>query len=143
LRLATGQLDTSAGASAFIVIRVAKRSLLDHRLTLIRVQRDLVLRGLAENPAVPVDVLVRLPRDWPEPVAEGLHARVDLPVSLQERMANHEMRRVRAAVARHERLDPVIGDRLLNDPDWRVRLAVFLRPSPASPPTRIRASARR
>ncbi|MDG6110369.1 AAA family ATPase [Dactylosporangium aurantiacum] len=34
----------------------------------------LVLRGLAENPAVPVDVLARLLRDWPEPVAGGLHA---------------------------------------------------------------------
>ncbi|MBQ1023948.1 hypothetical protein [Micromonospora sp. C95] len=90
-------------------------------------QRDLVLRGLAENPAVPVDELVRLLCGWPEPVAKGLQARAALPVSLQELMADHELRRVRSAAARRERLDPAIRERLLNDPDWRVRMAVLTR----------------
>ncbi len=80
-----------------------------------------MLRGLAENPAVPVDVLARLLRDWPEQVAGGLQARVALPLALQEQMAGHESRRVRRAVAGYARLDLQIRDRLLRDPDWRVR----------------------
>jgi hypothetical protein len=100
---------------------------LDQPSTLVRVQRDVVLRGLAENPAVPVDVLVRLLHDWPEPVAAGLQAHAALPVTLQERMADHEVWRVRCAVAGYERLDPVIRDMLLSDPDWRVRTWVFAR----------------
>ncbi|MEV8517602.1 hypothetical protein [Dactylosporangium sp. NPDC051484] len=90
-------------------------------------QRDVVLRGLAENPAVPLDMLVRLLRGWPEPVAAGLQARATLPVTLQERMANHELRRVRCAVVGYERLDPVIRDRLLSDLDWWVSTWAFTR----------------
>jgi hypothetical protein len=84
-----------------------------------------VLRGLAENPAVPVEVLARLLRDWPEPVAGGLRARADLPVALQEQMASHGSYRVRCAVAGYERLDPAIRDGLISDPHWRVRTSVF------------------
>src|SRR4051812_29914032 len=79
------------------------------------VQRDLVLRGLGENPAVPVDALVRLLHGWPEPVTAGLQTRTELPVALQEHMADHESRRVRCAVAGYQRVDPEIRDRLLSD----------------------------
>ncbi|GIE88143.1 hypothetical protein [Actinoplanes regularis] len=88
-------------------------------------QRDLVLKGLAENPAVPVDVLTRLLCDWPHPVVAGLRARADLPVTLQEQMAGHESRQVRSAVASHEPLDPGIRETLLSDPDWHVRTWAF------------------
>lgn len=40
-------------------------------------------------------------------------------------MADHEVWRVRCAVAGYERLDPAIRDVLLSDPDWRVRTWVF------------------
>src|SRR4051812_22426655 len=106
--LATATLRTPGGASP-----------LDQPRTVVRVQRDVVLRGLAENPAVTVDVLVGLLHDWPEPVAAGLRARAALPVVLQERMADHELWPVRCAVAGYEGLDPVIRDALLRDPDWR------------------------
>lgn len=76
---------------------------------------------------MPVDVLVRLLHDRPEPVAAGLGARAALPVTLQERMADHELWRVRCAVAGHERLEPMIRDMLLGDPDWRVRTWVLTR----------------
>ncbi|SDS61177.1 hypothetical protein SAMN04489716_1177 [Actinoplanes derwentensis] len=84
-----------------------------------------MLRGLAENPAVPVDVLMELLREWPEPVAAGLVARADLPSAVQEQLAGHGSWRVRVAVARYPRLDPVLRDRLLGDPDRRVRAGVF------------------
>lgn len=74
---------------------------------------------------MPVDVLVRLLHDWPEPVSGGLWTRVALPLALQERMAGHGLRRVRSAVAGYARLDPKIRDRLLSDPDWRVRALAF------------------
>lgn len=74
--------------------------------------------------ALPVETLTRLFRDWPQPVADGLTARVDVPPALQELMAGHGSRRVRSAVAGHARLDPAIRNRLLSDPDWRVRLRV-------------------
>ncbi|MET8148906.1 hypothetical protein ACIBSW_22345 [Actinoplanes sp. NPDC049668] len=90
-------------------------------------QQDLVLRGLAENPVIPADVLVRLLHRRPEPVAAGLGVRAVLPIGLQEQMAGHRMRRVRGAVAGHARLAPAIRDRLLDDPDWRVRARVFTR----------------
>lgn len=76
---------------------------------------------------MPVDVLVRLLHDRPEPVAAGLGARAALPVTVQERMAGHELWRVRCAVAGYERLEPMIRDMLLGDPDWRVRTWVFTR----------------
>ncbi|MFF5229453.1 hypothetical protein [Dactylosporangium sp. NPDC000521] len=90
-------------------------------------KRDLVLRGLAANPAVPFDVLARLLRDWPEPVAGGLWTRADLPLALQEQMAGHASRRVRSVIAGYARLDVGIRDRLLCDPDWRVRAWAFVR----------------
>lgn len=70
---------------------------------------------------------MRLLRDWPEPVATGLGARNVLPLALQAQMASHAMRRVRLAVAGYPRLTPAIRDRLLDDPDWRVRLRVLTR----------------
>ncbi|MCO8271549.1 hypothetical protein M1L60_13195 [Actinoplanes sp. TRM 88003] len=62
---------------------------------------------------------------WPEPVARGLAARASLPVEVQERMAAHESRQVRSALARHVGLAPALRGRLLTDPDWRVRVSVF------------------
>ncbi|GAB2585191.1 hypothetical protein Aab01nite_53180 [Paractinoplanes abujensis] len=88
-------------------------------------RRDLVLRGLAQNPAIPDEGLLRLLRDWPVPVARGLESRAGLPLIVQERMAAHPERQVRAAVARSAWADPAVQDRLLQDPDWRVRMNVY------------------
>ncbi|HWS37250.1 MAG TPA: hypothetical protein VN408_31525 [Actinoplanes sp.] len=87
-------------------------------------ERDQIIRGLAENPAVPVRVLIDLSRQWPGEVALGLAGRAGLPPDLQEALAGHESWRVRAALARHPRLDPVVRERLAGDPDGRVRIAV-------------------
>jgi hypothetical protein len=93
------------------------------------VERDAVLRGLAENPTVPVDVLVRLlAGDSLPPVAMGLRARADLPPELQAHMEAHPYFLVRAVLSGHRRVDPAIRDRLLDDPHWRVRTWGFDKP---------------
>ncbi|GAA1653208.1 hypothetical protein [Actinoplanes couchii] len=75
-----------------------------------------VLRGLAENPAVPVGVLREMLRKWPLPVALGISERAELPRDLQEEMAEHELLRLLAA-------SQAWGDelqRLTTDPDQGV-----------------------
>ncbi|GAA0466691.1 hypothetical protein Aca07nite_76650 [Actinoplanes capillaceus] len=56
---------------------------------------DAVVAGPAENPAAPVDVLLRR---WPEATADGLWRRATLPMPVQETMVTHPLR----AAARHE-----------------------------------------
>jgi hypothetical protein len=97
-------------------------------------QRVPVVRGLAENPAMPVDVLARLLRDWPKPVASGLSVRAALPVSLQQQMVAHESRQVRCALARREVLDPAVLAQLLRDPDLWVRMTFFTTKRRQQPP---------
>jgi hypothetical protein len=88
----------------------------------VTVFREFVVRGLAQNPSVPTDALVRLLRDWPEPVSSALHGRTHLPKPLQEALAVHPSWNVRSALARHQDVDPVLRERLLTDDDTRVRL---------------------
>ncbi|BEL06797.1 hypothetical protein Q0Z83_049880 [Actinoplanes sichuanensis] len=84
-------------------------------------QTDLVLSGMAENPALPDDMRRRLLRRWPVPVAVGLVTRDDLTLDVQEQLAAHPSATVRGVFVRYQPMDPAIRDRLLDDPEWSVR----------------------
>lgn len=79
-------------------------------------------RGLAQNPAAPVEVLLRLLDRWPEVACEGLARRPALPEALQNAMVQHPNRLVRRTLARHLAVTPSLRERLLADPDWQVFL---------------------
>ena len=79
-------------------------------------------RGLAQNPAAPVEVLLRLLDRWPEVACEGLARRPALPEALQNAMVQHPNRLVRRTLARHLAVAPPLRERLLADPDWQVFL---------------------
>ncbi|MBO3743120.1 hypothetical protein [Actinoplanes flavus] len=83
---------------------------------------DAVLEGMAENPAAPVDELLRR---WPEATVAGLWRRATLPMPVQEAMMAHPLRAFRSALAVHPDVDPRIRARLLGDADWRVRLSAL------------------
>ncbi|SCL21456.1 hypothetical protein GA0074692_1180 [Micromonospora pallida] len=87
-----------------------------------------MLRGLARNPAAPVDVLLRLVEAWPEQACEGLRRRRVLPLPVRDAMLRHPSPRVRAALAAHPHVDAVARAELLADPVWRVRLSAFGQP---------------
>jgi hypothetical protein len=76
-----------------------------------------VLRGLARNPAAPVEVLLRLLEVAPAEAADGLELRADLPLPVQQAMLRHPARGMRGTLARHPGVDPGIRAGLLADPD--------------------------
>lgn len=88
-------------------------------------ERDAVVRGLMQNPAAPIEVLMRLLTQWPEAAIEGLGDRPTLPSAMQETLAGHESPAVRRALAEHADVDPGIRARLLEDPDRSVRMSAF------------------
>ncbi|MET7397411.1 hypothetical protein ABZS66_28385 [Dactylosporangium sp. NPDC005572] len=98
-------------------------------------------RGLARNPSATAEVLRRLLRTHPDAACEGLRDRADLPRPVQEAMAAHPAPAVRMALARHPLADPDLRARLLDDPDWRVRIRAFgrrgQRPLPDAAVTRV------
>ncbi|WP_238011898.1 hypothetical protein KZZ52_38070 [Dactylosporangium sp. AC04546] len=98
-------------------------------------------RGLARNPSATAEVLRRLLRTHPDETCEGLRDRADLPRPVQEAMAAHPAPAVRRALARHPLVDPDLRARLLDDPDWRVRIRAFghrdQRPLPDAVVTRV------
>ncbi|MGC9665552.1 hypothetical protein ACNTMW_03240 [Planosporangium sp. 12N6] len=87
-----------------------------------------LLRGLARNPASPIDVLLRLVAEYPEQVRDGLRRRRDIPPPLRDAMLRHPSPRIRGALATHVRLDPETRAVLLADPDYLVRMWAFGRP---------------
>ncbi|MEU8207881.1 hypothetical protein AB0B85_01635 [Micromonospora sp. NPDC049044] len=87
-----------------------------------------LLRGLARNPAAPVDVLLRLLDSWPEQVCDGLLHRRELPPPVRDAMLHHPSPRIRRALAAHPQVDPLARTTLLADPEWRVRMRAFGRP---------------
>jgi HEAT repeat protein len=87
-----------------------------------------LLRGLAKNPAAPIDVLLRLLERRPEQVCEGLRRRRELPPPVRDAMLHHPSPRIRGALAAHPQVDPRARAKLLADPAWRVRMRAFGRP---------------
>jgi hypothetical protein len=87
--------------------------------------RERVVRGLAQNPAVPAEVLIRLVRERPEAMSWALRDRAALPDTLQDEMAGHPSWRIRAALGDHPGVRLELRVRLLADPDWRVRLRIL------------------
>ncbi len=81
---------------------------------------DLAIRGLARNPAAPMDLLLRLVAVGTEPVRAGLRQRRDLPPAVQQAMAVHPDHPVRSTLAAHAGVDPELLRRLIADPDRRV-----------------------
>ncbi|MFI7599143.1 hypothetical protein [Actinoplanes sp. NPDC049681] len=79
-----------------------------------------VMRGLARNPAAPVDVLLRLLREHDDAVPAALRRRADLPEPVIEAMLRHPAARVRGALAAARHLDPAVRLRLVDDADDRV-----------------------
>ncbi|MGW3887692.1 hypothetical protein ACWD69_03320 [Micromonospora chokoriensis] len=93
-----------------------------------------LVRGLARNPTASADVLLRLVEAWPEDACEGLRGRRELPPPLQDAMLRHPSTRIRAALATHPHVDPLVRAKLLGDADWRVRIRAFGRPGQAALP---------
>ncbi|MEU4221014.1 hypothetical protein [Actinoplanes sp. NPDC026623] len=87
-----------------------------------------LVRGLARNPATPLDVLLRLIERSPVPATEGLAGRRDLPMPLQEALLSHPSSGVRAALAAHDDVDPRIRFRLCSDSDVLVMTQALGRP---------------
>ncbi len=81
---------------------------------------DPVARGLAGNPAAPVDVLLRLLDNHAEAVPAAFRRRADLPSAVVAAAMRHPVARVRGALAANPHVDPVIRLRLLDDPERRV-----------------------
>ncbi|WP_433113464.1 hypothetical protein [Micromonospora sp. CA-246542] len=81
---------------------------------------DPVARGLAGNPAAPVDVLLRLLDNHAEAVPAAFRRRADLPPAVVAAAIRHPVARVRGALAANPHVDPVIRLRLLDDPERRV-----------------------
>ncbi|MFG3604817.1 hypothetical protein [Micromonospora chersina] len=81
---------------------------------------DPVARGLAGNPAAPLDVLLRLLDNHPEAVPAAFRRRADLPPAVVAAATRHPSARVRGALAANPHVDPAIRLRLLDDPDHRV-----------------------
>ncbi len=87
-------------------------------------QPDAILEGLAVNPALPEDLLLRLIRDHGGPAVVGLAERTSLPAAAVTAMARHPEPWVRAALAANGSVDPRIRLGLLDDPDPYVRRLV-------------------
>jgi hypothetical protein len=87
-----------------------------------------VVRGLARNPAAPVDVLLRLLEADPRAAAAGLTKRRDLPLPVQEAMLRHPLRLVRRTLAEHPAIDGEVRGRLLAGEDWMVATGALGRP---------------
>jgi hypothetical protein len=84
-----------------------------------------LVRGLAQNPAVPIDVLLLLLQTWPEQAGDGLRRRRELPVPVQNALVHHPLPSVRRMLAKHPDVDPQIRGQLLTDPDWLICDAAF------------------
>ncbi|MFI5930069.1 hypothetical protein ACIA3K_29410 [Micromonospora sp. NPDC051543] len=81
---------------------------------------DPVARGLAGNPAAPVDVLLRLLDNHAEAVPAAFRRRADLPPAVVAAAIRHPLARVRGAIAANPHVDPELRLRLLDDPERRV-----------------------
>ncbi|WP_433534392.1 HEAT repeat domain-containing protein [Micromonospora sp. CA-249363] len=89
-------------------------------LWLDRPAGDPVARGLAGNPAAPIDVLLRLLDNHAEAVPAAFRRRADLPPAVVAAATRHPIARVRGALAANPHVDPAIRLRLLDDPERRV-----------------------
>ncbi|MEW2378668.1 hypothetical protein AB0883_21570 [Micromonospora sp. NPDC047812] len=81
---------------------------------------DPVARGLAGNPAAPLDVLLRLLDNHAEAVPAAIRRRADLPPAVVAAAMRHPLARVRGAVAANPHIDPALRLGLLDDPERRV-----------------------
>ncbi|KPC65341.1 translation initiation factor 2 [Streptomyces chattanoogensis] len=92
------------------------------------------LDGLAVNPAVPTDLLLRLLGPEYESVWHALAAlRASFPEEVTAAIVRHPHRRVRRALARNPFVDPEVRGLLVDDPDWFVRLCLAGRPDRTRP----------
>ncbi|MGI5519892.1 hypothetical protein ACQEUX_12975 [Micromonospora sp. CA-259024] len=85
---------------------------------------DPVARGLAGNPAAPLDVLMRLLDDHAHAVPAAFRRRVDLPSVVVAAAMRHPLARVRGALAVNRHIDSALRLRLLDDPERRVAALV-------------------
>ncbi|WP_250031895.1 hypothetical protein [Paractinoplanes maris] len=93
-----------------------------------------VLRGLARNPAAPVELLLELLTTAPDVLRRALRHRAHVPRPVQEAIIaagpvdnsgasdGGPYRRLVLALAEHRAVDRDLRYRLLADPDWRMRL---------------------
>lgn len=85
---------------------------------------DVVLEGLALNPAIPVDLLLALLRAHSGPAADGLRRRRELPPPVVGAMLHHREPWVRAALGVNPWVGAQVRLRLVDDPDGLVRSRV-------------------
>lgn len=83
------------------------------------------LAGLAVNPALPEELLLRLVDEHGELAAPGLRHRRVLPPPVAEAMRRHPSARVRAALAISPNVNPAIRVALVDDPHEHVRYAAI------------------
>ncbi|MFF9765841.1 hypothetical protein ACF1GT_04375 [Streptomyces sp. NPDC014636] len=79
------------------------------------------LAGLALNPAVSPDILLRLLADAPLAVRMVLCRDRDLPAAVVDAVVAHPDARTRGFFAVNPHADPAQRARLVDDPDWTVR----------------------
>ncbi|MGN9809995.1 hypothetical protein ACTMSW_11640 [Micromonospora sp. BQ11] len=108
----------------------------------VQIRRDLwlddpagvpVARGLAGNPAAPLDVLLRLLDEHAEAVPAAFRRRADLPPAVVAAAMRHPVARVRGALAANRHIDPALRLSLLDDPERRVAALVREDPDLALP----------
>jgi HEAT repeat protein len=85
---------------------------------------DPLARGLAGNPAAPLDILMRLLDDHAAAVPAAFRRRVDLPPAVVAAAMRHPLARVRGAIAINRNIDPALRLRLLDDAERRVAALV-------------------
>lgn len=97
---------------------------------------ELLMIGVAANPAAPPSVLLRLLDEAAQPAWRALCRERDLPDEVIEAILAHPELRVRASFARNGHVDPAYRGRLVGDPESFVRFALAGGPSPHAGPSR-------
>ncbi|MGY0057167.1 hypothetical protein ACWY4P_11460 [Streptomyces sp. LZ34] len=95
------------------------------------------LAGVALNPSAPEDVLLRLLAEGPPAVRMVLCRDRILPDAVVEAVLKHPDTYTRSFFARNPHVDPTQRVRLVDDPEWFVRVAHPTAANPALPPETI------
>jgi len=93
-----------------------------------------LLDGLAVNPAAPAGLLLRLLEPEYESAWSALASRrPSFPEVVTAAIVTHPHPRVRRALARNPFVDPGVRGRLVDDPEWHVRVRLASRPHRTRP----------